>query len=43
MLAEKYGAMLVGVFADQAVILELADPIDEGITDTNVDAVTPID
>jgi len=43
MLAEKYSGMPVGVFANLAAMLELADRVHEGITDTNLDAVIPID
>jgi hypothetical protein len=43
MLAEKYGGMPAGVFANLAAMLELADRVHEAITDTNLDAVIPID
>ena len=43
MLAEKYSGMPVGLFANLAAMLELADRVHEGITDTNLDAVIPID
>ena len=43
MLAEKYGGMPVGVFANLAAMLELADRVHEEITDTNLDALIPND
>ena len=43
MLAEKYGGMPAGVFANQAAMLELADRVHEGITDMNLDAVITVD
>jgi hypothetical protein len=43
MLAEKYDGIPVGAFANLAAMLELADRAHEGVTDTNLDAVIPLD
>ena len=43
MLAEKYDGIPVGAFANLAAMLELADRVHEGVTDTNLDAVIPLD